>query len=236
VIGEVEAVLLDAGNTLVSIDFDAIAQRLAPHGVTIDARTLHRAEAAARPDVSRWLQTRGKSKADDAFARYLEVIFTRAAALADRAGELAVALAPGLVSPGGPGTLWRWVLPGVREGLERLHALGISLAVVSNSDGSVARVLRELELDARLVTVVDSAVVGVEKPDPRIFAPALEACNVKPANALYVGDLYYPDVVGARAAGLVPVLLDPFGDWPDLDCDAVADLPALAAALEQPLV
>jgi putative hydrolase of the HAD superfamily len=123
------------------------------------------------------------------------------------------------------------VLPNAREGLQRLHAMGLSLAVVSNSDGSAASVLRDAGLDTYLTTIVDSAVVGVEKPDPRVFEPALQALRVASERALYVGDLYYPDVVGARAAGLIPVMLDPFGDWPDLDCDAVRDLVELAGRL-----
>ena len=50
--------------------------------------------------------------------------------------------------------------------------------------------------------VIDSSVFGIEKPDPAIFRAALEALNVAPEEALYVGDLYDVDVVGARAAGM----------------------------------
>ena len=76
--------------------------------------------------------------------------------------------------------------------------------------------------------VVDSALFGAEKPDPRIFAHALELAGARPAHALHVGDLYAVDVVGARAAGAHATLLDPFGDWADLDCEVATDLPALA--------
>jgi putative hydrolase of the HAD superfamily len=224
----IDAVVLDAGNTLVSIDFDRIARLLAAHDVPVDASTLHRAEARARPAVSRWLKQRGSSKADDSFPLYLEAILAQVETVASRANDLATRLAPEL---GPSGRLWRWVLPNAREGLQRLHAMGLSLAVVSNSDGSAASVLRDAGLDTYLTTIVDSAVVGVEKPDPRVFEPALQALRVASERALYVGDLYYPDVVGARAAGLIPVMLDPFGDWPDLDCDAVRDLVELAGRL-----
>jgi putative hydrolase of the HAD superfamily len=55
--------------------------------------------------------------------------------------------------------------------------------------------------------------VGVEKPDPSIFHLALEQARGPGAAAVYVGDLYSVDVLGARGAGLDAVLLDPRGYW-----------------------
>ena len=52
-----------------------------------------------------------------------------------------------------------------------------------------------------------------------------------PERTLHVGDLYAVDVLGARAAGLHALLLDPHGDWTGVDCDVVTDVPALAAAI-----
>ena len=59
--------------------------------------------------------------------------------------------------------------------------------------------------------VIDSGAVGVSKPDPRIFQIALDAIGVAAADAWYVGDMPGIDVVGARAAGLWPIVMDPFG-------------------------
>lgn len=64
---------------------------------------------------------------------------------------------------------------------------------------------------AEVAVVVDSAVVGVEKPDAAIFRFALEALAVKPHRCVYVGDTVYFDVDGARAAGLHALHLDPYG-------------------------
>jgi putative hydrolase of the HAD superfamily len=83
--------------------------------------------------------------------------------------------------------------------------------VVSNSDGRAAAALAAAGLLDAFEFVIDSGEVGVEKPDPRIFQIALDRLGVSPAAALYVGDLYEVDVVGARAAGLDVVLLDPDG-------------------------
>ena len=70
-------------------------------------------------------------------------------------------------------------------------------------------------------------MVGVEKPDPRIFHLALERAGVAAAEAVYVGDLYSVDVVGARAAGLSAILMDPGACWGSRDCPSVPT--ALAA-------
>jgi putative hydrolase of the HAD superfamily len=61
--------------------------------------------------------------------------------------------------------------------------------------------------------VVDSQVVGLEKPDPRIFAVALERMGLPPERTVYIGDLRSVDAAGARNAGMHFVLLDPFGDY-----------------------
>jgi putative hydrolase of the HAD superfamily len=80
--------------------------------------------------------------------------------------------------------------------------------------------------DVRIV--VDSHVVGVAKPDPRIFASAVDALGVEPERILYVGDSVANDVVGARAAGLHPLHLDPYDDHAGAPHDRLrrlADLP-----------
>ena len=82
--------------------------------------------------------------------------------------------------------------------------------------------------------VIDSAVVGVAKPDPAIFSFALDALGVPPSEAvLHVGDSLRYDVAGALAAGLQPVHLDPYGFCPEPDghqhIRRLADLPSLLA-------
>ena len=84
------------------------------------------------------------------------------------------------------------------EALARLRAAGIRLGIVSNSDGRVEQALEAAGLRDYFDVVVDSALVGVEKPDPAIFRAALDALGVAAGEALYVGDLYEVDVLGAR--------------------------------------
>src|SRR5262249_51705084 len=86
--------------------------------------------------------------------------------------------------------------PAVLEGLRRR---GLRLAVVSNSNGTVADILRMVGLAGYLDAIVDSGVIGAEKPQPKIFEAAAAAVDVRPAAAGHVGDLYPVD--GARGGG-----------------------------------
>ena len=228
---EIEAVFLDAGNTLVSIDFDRVSGELAALGLACAPMAVRRAEAAARPAVSRFVAERSTEGADT-FHFYLRSILRGlepiAMAGAPALEEATSHLAARLRFPGESHRLWRFVLPGVPEALGDLRDMGLRLLVVSNSDGSIERGLAELGLLSYFSAVVDSAVVGFEKPDPRIFEHALERAGVPGRRALHVGDLYHADVAGARAAGVNALLLDPFGDWGDVDCERARDLSELA--------
>jgi putative hydrolase of the HAD superfamily len=114
--------------------------------------------------------------------------------------------------------LWRQVLAESVAGLRALHAADLKLGIVSNSDGSVeAELLRSRVCQVGpgdgvpVLTVIDSGVVGVAKPDPAIFDFALPALGLDPADVLYVGDSVTYDVRAAEAAGMTPLHFDPFG-------------------------
>jgi len=231
-----DTLFLDVGNTLVSVDFDWIARELDARGVRARPEELRRAEAAARPAIPSAIARRGGTEGTDAFRFYLGTVLGRLAAarpLGDAGREALVAdLAPVLRgTPGEAKRLWSWVIPGVPEALAALRVAGYRLVAVSNSDGSAEAGLVQAGLRGFLEAVVDSHFVGFEKPDPRIFAHALELSGADPGRTLHVGDMYAADVVGARAAGVHPLLLDPFGDWDHADCERAADLSELASRL-----
>ena len=108
--------------------------------------------------------------------------------------------------------------------------MGYRVGIVSNADGRVEALFEAVGLAAHVEFVIDSHTVGVAKPDPRIFRMGAERLGLPPEEILYVGDVYAMDVVGARAAGLRPLLLDPFdqfGAWDDVErIRTVRDLPA----------
>jgi putative hydrolase of the HAD superfamily len=128
--------------------------------------------------------------------------------------------------------LWRVVHPDTPSVLEALRARGLVLGVVSNADGRIAGDLAQNGLGAHFGTVIDSHVVGVEKPDPAIFHLALDALGMTAAESLYVGDVFGIDVVGARRAGLEAVLLDTLGRYPGgVDCRRIRALSELLELL-----
>jgi putative hydrolase of the HAD superfamily len=92
-------------------------------------------------------------------------------------------------------------LPGARGGLEHLRAHGLALAVVSNWDVGLHDHLDALGLAPYFATVVTSAEVGAEKPDPAIFHAALDRLGVTPERSLHVGD-HAVDEDGAAGAGM----------------------------------
>jgi putative hydrolase of the HAD superfamily len=124
--------------------------------------------------------------------------------------------------------LWRSVMPGVPEALVRLQALGLRLVVVSNSDGTVEQSLVDAGLRPHLAHVVDSALAGYDKPDPRIFLHALTRSGAVAERTVHIGDLYHADVLGARGAGVHALLLDPYGDWGAVDCPVARHLTEVA--------
>ena len=198
---------------------------------------MERAEARARPALSAALAERRTTEGSDAFRYYLGATIERLPASCRGGVELEAVvsgLAERLFRPGRNDRLWNRRLPGRRQALERIRALGYRMVVVSNSDGSMARTVTRIGMDHLFDGLVDSTVVGFEKPDPRIFDAALELLGARPERTVHVGDLYAADVVGAWAAGVHAVLLDPFGDWPETKCPKVADLDELASLLPGP--
>jgi HAD superfamily hydrolase (TIGR01509 family) len=200
-VGGVSAVLFDAGNTLLWIDHARIAQILGGAGVACDETAVREAEMRARPRLDSFLAGAVRRESADTVARYAALILEGVGA------------------------------PAAGAARDALAARGFRLGVVSNSNGSVRALLEAADLAAPLGCVVDSGVVGVEKPDPRIFAIAAERLGVAPAACVYVGDFHSLDVLGARAAGMHGVLLDPLGVWDGVAAPRVASLTELVTRL-----
>ncbi|MGH9276551.1 MAG: HAD family hydrolase [Acidimicrobiales bacterium] len=93
-------------------------------------------------------------------------------------------------------------VPGV---LARLRQEGVTVAVCSNWDWDLDRALEGSGLADLVDVAVTSAQAGARKPHPHIYRVTLERCGVAPADAVFVGDTWYPDVEGPLAAGLRPI-------------------------------
>jgi putative hydrolase of the HAD superfamily len=85
-----------------------------------------------------------------------------------------------------------------------------------------------------VAAIVDSGAIGVAKPDPAIFTPALDALGTEPARTLYVGDMVHADVRGAEAAGMPVVQIDPYDHHASFGHARVRDLDHLADLLFGP--
>jgi putative hydrolase of the HAD superfamily len=120
----------------------------------------------------------------------------------------------------------------VKPALRRLRASGLTLAVVSNANGTVLRAFERAGLLEYFDAIGDSDVEGVEKPDPRLFEIVLHRTKSRADTTLHVGDLYHVDVVGARRAGLRAMLYDPHDLYTAFDVPRVRSLAELAGAFE----
>jgi putative hydrolase of the HAD superfamily len=110
------------------------------------------------------------------------------------------------------GSAGRWrPFPDVVPALERLAASGVKVGVISNWDSRLASILDGIGLGRLIDTVVCSAAEGLHKPDPRIFEAACSRAGVRASRCAHVGDHVYADVIGARSAGMTPVLIDRHG-------------------------
>jgi putative hydrolase of the HAD superfamily len=233
-----DAVLFDAGGVLVLPDPTVLAPLLAPYGgsAAIDAhRRAHYAAMAVKSMVGA-----GETDWHEYNVAYVEAVGVE---------EHLVDHAAVVLHHTRTAHLWRWPIPESLAALERLAEADVPMGVVSNASGQIEEVLRisavcsvaassagssAAELGSIVGTamrcIVDSHVVGVAKPDPRIFEHALaHFAEFDRSRILYVGDSVKMDVGGARAAGLHPLLVDPHDDHAGADFDRIrslADLPA----------
>jgi HAD superfamily hydrolase (TIGR01509 family) len=219
------AVLFDAGNTLVHLDYPRLARRVGrATGVPLTAERL-----LASSGEAAMLMERGDGTDRERASRYLEELFL----LAGVPAAQTPLVRDTLLGLHRERHLWSGVDPGTAPALDRLRHAGLRLGVVSNSDGRADEALIAADLRGRFEFVIDSQLVGFEKPDPRIFEVACERLGLDRQEVLYVGDLYEVDVVGARRAGMDVILLDPLGKHRDRDVRTATSIADLAEMLLQ---
>ena len=127
---------------------------------------------------------------------------------------------------------WTRVPEGTTGVLDRLTAR-YNLGVISNADGTIARLLKTVGLARYFRSIIDSGTVGHQKPSPEIFQIALKAMNAEPDESVYIGDIYSVDYLGATAVGMKAVLIDGLGVYDHLDVPKIARLEELEAMLEK---
>lgn len=221
----IDTLCLDAGGVLVFPNWKRISEVLARYGVHGDPDAF----AAADPHVKHEIDVIHASASDaQRGADYFERVLARAGIELGPATEAALR---DLRQYHDKQNLWEIVPEDVIPALDRLRALGLRLVVISNANGTLRTAFSRLGLTSHFDVLLDSHEEGIEKPDPRLFHRALERAGSNTATALHVGDMYSVDVLGARAAGLHAVLLDPANLYASRDCTRVRSLDELADQL-----
>ncbi|MBM4423959.1 MAG: HAD family hydrolase [Chloroflexi bacterium] len=106
----------------------------------------------------------------------------------------------------------------VRPTLTHLHNSGITLGLVSNRASPLDTVTAEIGLTDLFDFTLSAAQAASWKPEAEIFLKAVHLAKATPDTAVYIGDNYFADIVGARNAGLIPILIDRRNIFPDADC------------------
>jgi putative hydrolase of the HAD superfamily len=215
-----KTVFLDAGGVLLFPNWVRVAEALARQNIQVAPDALSLAEPRARKQLDHGTTIGTTTDASRGWL-FFDLILEQAGI--PRSAQTAAALAE-LHTYHQAHNLWELVPDAVRPALTALRDRGLTLVVVSNANGTLRAHMDRLGLSAFLDHVIDSCDEGVEKPDPRLFEIALARANARADSTIHVGDIYQVDVVGARAAGIRPVLLDETGQHPDADCTRVSSL------------
>jgi HAD superfamily hydrolase (TIGR01549 family) len=195
-----KALGFDFGQTLAELDYDFLTERLRERGAAFDPKS-----SAERARYA-W-QIYGTKKHEghaSAWRSLMEILLAGGNVASERVAELAA----WLWDEQPRRNLWRRPIPGMIELVRELKRRGTPIAVISNSEGHLAELVEELGWSRDFDVVVDSGRLGIDKPDPRIFAHACAALGVRNSDLLHVGDAWEADVQGALAASASAVWFD----------------------------
>lgn len=229
----VDLLCLDAGNTVIFLDHDRLAAHVsAAGGRAFDPQLLVRTEGEAKrlAESNELHDCEWSSRSRPGAASWGKMVGT----IALRAGldpERVPVLLDAAWQDHEKNNLWCKVPPGLGDALDAMRALGVPVAIISNSEGMLDRLFTDLDILRHFDLVVDSGKLGVEKPDPRIFHVAFERFGVHSSRAIHLGDVFATDVLGARAAGCRHALIDPFDHYAGRHAD-VPRVPGVVAVAQ----
>jgi HAD superfamily hydrolase (TIGR01509 family) len=217
-----KAILFDVGNTLLFPDWNVILAALHQRKIVPTMQQLQSLECKTKNEFDAILGS--GSAVDHGFWYMFYTHLLESLAAEDRS------LLDQLVTATRISANWCIIRPGTREALQRL-AKKYRLGVISNADGKIATVLERCGIAGYFEIIVDSGIVGFEKPHPAIFAEALRVMGSAAGETLYVGDIYSVDYLGARAAGMNAILMDVCGAYKEKDWPRVESLEELELRL-----
>lgn len=230
------AIFFDAGGTLIYPRVDELAGEVTALGFPASVEDFRLAERMGKRKLEEWLWPKIESRdippqADSMYwLEYVRALLERLQVPVHLHG----AVTHRIVERFRDLRFWSHVFPDTEPLLQALQAQRYYLGVISNSIGTVDEQLGRVGLGSYFRTVLDSALVGVEKPNPGIFQMALDRAGVSANEALFVGDVYATDIGGARLAGIQGVLMDRFSAYDDtVTCPRITSFDALPEVLGQ---
>lgn len=169
------------------------------------------------------LSKRSREEKIGLYVQYQEVLLREAGIKYDRK------VLPGLVAAMQKSAMDLALFDDVIPALTDLKGRGLILGLISNIEQNMTDTLTKLGLPAWLEIIVTSLDAGAGKPRPEIFRKALEKGGVKPGESIYIGDQYRVDVLGARGAGMMGILIDRGDYYKDIsDCPRIKSLTEVA--------
>jgi putative hydrolase of the HAD superfamily len=205
---KLRTVFFDVGQTLLAPNLDVTLEPLHRRGIQPTGEQLDATEIRARRKMDD-LRLKHQDSVD---ASYADIYFGD---LMQQFGLTDTAIKQELIARGRNALNYTRMLPSVPETLAKLSNR-FQMAVISNADGNIERLLHNVGLADFFASITDSTVFGREKPAPEIFHHALDTVGAKPEHSVYVGDVYSIDYVGATAVGMKAVLVDRLGTYEGL--------------------
>lgn len=217
-----DVILFDVGNTLLFPNWTDILAPLTNRGLKVGLDTLQATERRTKNEFDASAMT---GRVDHSFWYLFYSRLLRELGIDD--DELRTRLLANTHLSAN----WNQIRPGTRDALNKI-ATHYRIGVISNADGKISEVLKVCGICDCFLSITDSGLIGHEKPHPAIFAAALRSMNVQPERALYVGDVYSVDYVGATQAGMAGVLFDVAGAYRDKGVPRVESLEQLQSHLK----
>jgi HAD superfamily hydrolase (TIGR01549 family) len=199
------AVTFDYGQTLAELDTDFLAKRVGERGGTVTRARLDAASNAAWAEYDR-AKREGKA-GSGAWQAFMTSLLTLAGTTTTT--EPLAAIVQFLWDEQPRRNLWRRPIAGMKELTRELAARGVPLAIISNSEGRLAELVAEVGFAEEFPVVADSGLLGVEKPDRRIFEWTAERLGTTPDQFVHIGDVWAADVEGAIALGARAIWITP---------------------------
>lgn len=220
-------VLLDAGGTLLFPNFDWLSSLLSSKGIHVAPIEMFKEFSKLNYEIDKALKDGGENPWESGgLAKFAKQMFSSFVKNEKVLNELVKIT----VEEDERKSLWSYTFDRTRPTLEKLKNAGYHMSVISNSDGRVENMITDVGLRGYFDRVYDSHVVGISKPDPKIYELALDDLHLDPRDTIFVGDIFYIDVLGANIADIPAIHLDPFGyyrNWPGVRVKSVEEIPNL---------